>query len=130
MSVCAIRRCLGAPLVLALTIGVTGCSNHATASVVSPSPSAPVYPKAQIETAGKSGLGAAYGQAFSTDNSFDAVYAWYKKNLPGGSERALVRFPEKSAVFFVGPFPNGLSVTITASVVCCKTLIVIAQAKS
>ncbi|HEY2473364.1 MAG TPA: hypothetical protein VGI19_01050 [Candidatus Cybelea sp.] len=130
MSACAIWRRLGAPLVLALTIGVTGCVNHAAASVVSPSPSAPVYPNAQIETAGTSGPGAAYGQAFSTDSSFDTVYAWYKKNLPGGSERSLVRFPEKSAFFFVGPVPNGLSVTITAPVVCCKTLIVIAQAKS
>lgn len=130
MSARTIRGLLGVPLVLAVAMSVTGCSNHVTASVVNHSPSAPVYPNATIATVEMDGIAAAAGQTFSTDNSFDAVYAWYKKNLPGGSQRSLIRFPEKTAVFFVGPPSGGLSVTIAASVVCCKTLIVIAQPKS
>jgi hypothetical protein len=87
-----------------------------------------VYPGAKTESAGTSSTawaGAASGSAFSTSDSFGAVYAWYKKNLPEGSEQAHVTSPQEAATFFIGQGTHRLSVSLASSPLCCRTIIVI-----
>jgi hypothetical protein len=81
---------------------------------------APVYP----------GAGAISGSAYSTSDSFDTVYAFYNKSLPPGSERSHVTAPQETAVFLVGSGNDRLSVTVTKSSICCRTLIVFAVVKA
>ena len=81
---------------------------------------APVYP----------GAGAVSGSAYSTSDSFDTVYAFYNKNLPPGSERSHITAPQETAVFLVGSGNDQLSVTVTKSPICCRTLIVFALVKA
>lgn len=118
----ACRRCLS-PLAMVLAMATSGCTHGSaqTASQSAPS-AAPVYPGAAVE--------AASGSAYSTNDSFDTVYTYYKKNLPAGSERSHVTSPQEMAVFLIGTGNDRLSVTIAASPACCKTLIVIARAKA
>jgi hypothetical protein len=110
-------------LALALAIAAAGCSrgssarNAAAESVPS---AAPVYP----------GAGAVSGSAYSTSDSFDTVYAFYDKSLPAGSERSHVTAPQETAVFLVGSGNDQLSVTVTKSPICCRTLIVFALVKA
>ncbi|HXB82979.1 MAG TPA: hypothetical protein VNU22_06480 [Candidatus Acidoferrum sp.] len=108
----------------ALVIAAAGCSHGpsarnaaTTASVPS---AAPVYP----------GAGAVSGSAYSTSDSFDTVYAFYNKSLPAGSERSHITAPRETAVFLVGNGNDRLSVTVTKSPICCRTLIVFALVKA
>ena len=121
-------------LAIALALATVGCSHSSANTSTQSAPSAaPVYPGAKVEAANLSsavGAGAASESAYSTSDSFDTVYAFYKKNLPAGSEQSHVTSPEKAAVFLVGTGNDRLTVSIAASPLCCKTLIVIAHAKA
>jgi hypothetical protein len=101
-----------------------GCSHGSSARnaamPVSAPSAAPVYP----------GAGAVSGSAYSTSDSFDTVYAFYNKSLPAGSERSHITAPQETAVFLVGSGNDQLSVTVTKSPVCCRTLIVFALVKA
>jgi hypothetical protein len=111
-------------LVLATAVGCSHGSSNAwdsKAPFTQSAPSAaPVYP----------GAGALSGSAYSTSDSFDTVYAFYDKNLPPGSERSHITAPRERAVFLVGSGNDQLSVTVTKSPVCCRTLIVFALVKA
>lgn len=100
-------------LAIAVAIAVTGCSGS------------PIYPGAKPET-----TTVAAGQAYETGDSFETVYAWYKRTLPRGSELSHQTFPAKAAVFFAGRGNRGSRVTITPSPTCCRTLIVVADANT
>ncbi len=122
-----IRRSLPAcALLIALT--ATGCVySHAAATATQPS-AAPVYPGSKVESADMSamtGPGAPSGKAFSTTDSFDTVYTWYKKNLPEGSEQAHVTAPTEAATFYIGQGTHRMSVALAVSPLCCRTIIVI-----
>lgn len=124
-------------LVLAAAVGCShGPSNSSTANApfTQSAPSAaPVYPGAKVEAANESSetaLGAVSGSAYSTSDSFDTVYAFYDKNLPPGSERSHITAPQETAVFLVGSGNDQLSVTVTKSPICCRTLIVFALVKA
>lgn len=131
----ALRRTI---LAVALMLAAVGCSNDPSKPPGGPNAlivgvSAPVYPGAKLEASSASRVtrfGASSGQAFSTPDKFDVVYAWYKKNLPGGSERSHATAPAETAVFLLGSGSDRLSVTIATSPLCCKTFFVIAHAKA
>jgi hypothetical protein len=111
-------------LALALAITAAGCSHGSSArnaaTTASVPSAAPVYP----------GAGAVSGSAYSTSDSFDTVYAFYNKSLPAGSERSHITAPQETAVFLVGSGNDQLSVTVTKSPICCRTLIVFALVKA
>jgi hypothetical protein len=111
-------------LALALAIAAAGCSHgsssRSAATTASVPSAAPVYP----------GAGAVSGSAYSTSDSFDTVYAFYDKSLPAGSERSHITAPRETAVFLVGSGNDRLSVTITKSPICCRTLIVFALVRA
>jgi ABC-type oligopeptide transport system substrate-binding subunit len=111
-------------LVLAAAVGCSHGSSNASDSKApfthSAPSAAPVYP----------GAGALSGSAYSTSDSFDTVYAFYDKNLPPGSERSHITAPQERAVFLVGSGNDQLSVTVTKSPTCCRTLIVFALVKA
>jgi hypothetical protein len=119
------RRC--APAVALLLAAAVGCSHGSSNSSAAHAPftqsapsAAPVYP----------GAGAVSGSAYSTSDSFDAVYAFYNKNLPPGSEQSHITAPQETAVFLVGSGNDQLSVTIMKSPICCRTRIVFALVKA
>lgn len=110
-----------------------GSSRGPAAATASAPTAAPVYPGSKREAENVSsmiGPAAPSGTAFSTNDTFETVYGWYKKNMPNGSERSYVTSPQAAAIFIVGAGSDRISVTITTSPLCCKTLIVIANAGS
>lgn len=93
----------------------------------------PVYPGAQLEAAGSNagfGSTAASGKAYTTSDSFDTVYDWYKKNLPAGSEESRVTTPTNAAVFAVGTAGDRYGITVETSPMGGKTMIVIGHVKA
>lgn len=134
------------PVVFALAALTVGCShagsNATTASgattasdstTTNATTTAPVYPGAQLEAAGSNaGLGsaAASGKAYTTSDSFDTVYDWYKKNLPAGSEQSHVTSPMNAAVFAVGTVGDRYGITVETSPIGGKTMIVIGHVKA
>ncbi|MGA7202396.1 MAG: hypothetical protein WBX26_11240 [Candidatus Cybelea sp.] len=111
-------------LVLAAAVGCSHGPSNASdskAPFTQSAPStAPVYP----------GAGALSGSAYSTSDSFETVYTFYDTNLPPGSERSHITAPQERAVFLVGSGNDQLSVTVTKSPTCCRTLIVFALVKA
>jgi hypothetical protein len=114
------RRCLPA-LAVALAMALTGCSHGSSSATRSTPSAAPVYPGARVGP---------WGNAYSTSDSFDTVYSYYEKNLPAGSERSHITGPQQTAIFLIGSGNDRLSVTVAASPLCCRTLIVIARARA
>jgi len=115
-------------LALALAAATAGCTHGSSGSAGAAPSAAPVYPGAKTESAGASAVAetrSTAGSAFSTSDSFGTVYAWYKKNLPEGSEQAHVTSPQEAATFFIGQGTHRLSVSLAASPLCCRTIIVI-----
>jgi hypothetical protein len=119
------RRC--APAVALILAAAVGCSHASSSSSAANTPStqsapsaAPVYP----------GAGPVSGSAYSTNASFETVYAFYNKNLPPGAERSHITAPQETAVFLVGSGNDQLSVTVAKSPICCRTLIVFARVKA
>jgi hypothetical protein len=117
----ALGRHLAAAIALALsTVSAAGCSPERGAAVIAEAAPAavPVYPGAKRE--------ARSDAEFSTNDSFETVYGWYKKNMPQASERSVAAAPQDAAIFIVGFRGDRIRVTITGSRICCRTLIVIA----
>ncbi len=112
------------------TASTTTASDSTTANATT---DAPVYPGAQLEAAGSNagvGSAAASGKAYTTGDSFDAVYDWYKKNLPAGSEQSHVTSPMNAAVFVLGNAGDRYGITVETSPMSGKTMIVIGHVKA
>lgn len=122
---------------IVLTLATAGCWHGRNApqgaTTTTVATAAPVYPGSHLAGAGTSSRldpKGPPGNAFTSSDSFDAVYNWYRKNLPAGSERRHTTSPSNAAVFVFGTGEDRLGVTVEAAPLCCKTVIVIGRVKA
>jgi hypothetical protein len=101
-------------LVAAILVTVTACSSQASDDSKHPVFGVPDYPGAAIEGQG----------VLLTGDSFSKVYAWYRQNLPAGSEQSHTTTPVESAVFRTGAQHSGEK-SVTLTIEGDKTMIVV-----
>lgn len=114
------------------TAAASAAGSDASAAPAQAGGTIPDYPGATT-TASSSAAGAmmahASGRVLTTSDSFDAVYQWYQKNMPAGSERLHITSPANNAVFVItspGKGQDSVNIATHAG----KTMITIAHVGS